>query len=125
MQMKWLVPVLAHVYRDLVTRSPACGPLRDSLSVMRDAHSEYLKSVESCEDGFRSPSLAFNTGLGIAGTALALASIANKWAQCPKGRLAPCDLCTGIFGLNSYKPKQEQSHEIVTPSVIPCGSCLY
>lgn len=125
MQMKWLVPVLVRVYRDLVTRSPACGPLRDSLSAMRDAHSEYLKSVESCEDGFRSPSLAFNTGLGIAGTALALASIANKWAQCPKGGLVPCDLCNGIFGFSSYKPKQEQSHEIVNPSAIPCGSCLY
>lgn len=121
-------PVLPfeQVCRDLVARSPVCGPLRGSLSVMRDAHSEYLKSVESCEDGFRSPSLAFNTGLGIAGTALALASYTtNKWAQCPKGGLVPCDLCTGIFGFSSYKPKQEQSHESVIPNVIPCGSCLY
>lgn len=128
MQMEWLAPILERIYCDLVTRSPVCGPLMDSLSVMRDAHSEYLKSVESCEDGFRSPSLAVavNTGLGITGTALALASYTtNKWAQCPKGGLVPCDLCTGIFGFNSYKSKQEQSHESVIPNVIPCGSCLY
>lgn len=122
MQMEQLVPVLVRVYRDLVTRSPACGPLRDSLSAMRDMHSEYRKFVESCEDGFRGPSLAVNTGLGIAGTALALASIADK---CPMWGLVPANLRTGIFGFNSYKPKQEQSHEIVSPSIIPCGSCLY
>lgn len=125
MQMEWLVPVLVRAYRDLVARSPACGPLRDSLSAMRDTHSEYLKSVESCEDGFRGPSLAFNTGLGIVGTALAFASITNRWAQCPRCGLVPGDLWTNVFGFSSYRPKQEQSHEIVTPSVIPCGSCLY
>ena len=120
-------PVLPfeHVYRDLVARSPVCGPLRDSLSAMRDVHSEYRKSVESCEDGFRGPSLAFNTGLGIVSTALALASVTNRWAQCPRCGLVPGDLWANVFGFSSYKPKQEQSHEIVSPSIIPCGSCLY
>jgi hypothetical protein len=122
MQMKWLALLLERVYRDLVTRSPACGPLKDSLSVMRDVHSEYLKSVGSCEDGFRSPSLAVNTGLGFAGTALALVSISNKWAQCPKGGLVPCDLCTGIFGFSSYKPILKGADQAQSCMFTPLGT---
>lgn len=108
--LKCLAPALERGYCDVVTRSPTCGPLRDSLSVMRDTHSEYLKSMKSCENGFCGPSLAVNTGLGIAGTVLAFTSLANKWAQSPKG-LWPDDRWNGSFGFNSYKPKQEQAHD--------------
>ena len=95
--MDWLAPVIERVYRDLVTRSPVCGPLRDSLFVMRGVHAKHIESMVACEDGFRGPGIRTYVGFSLIGTALAAAAIMNG------GKLASDLWANSINGLTGYK----------------------